>query len=84
MTRRLTRTFRSAVRYAVVTTRELAEKTGYSRITFDVYLNRQPPTRPAALNLADELERRSEKLAEHAERLREAAAGDEGGVDRNV
>ena len=68
----------------MTTTRELAEKAGYSRITFDVYLNRQPPTRRSALRLADELERRSKKLAEHAERLREAAADDEGGASRDV
>ena len=84
MTRRLTRAFRAAIREARTTITELAEASGYSRITFDLYTNQRAPSKDAALALADELERRSEKLAKHAERLREAASDDKGGVDRNV
>jgi hypothetical protein len=76
MTRRLTRAFRAAVREARTTITELAEASGYSRITFDLYTNQRAPSRDAALALADELERRSKRLAEHAARIRGAAADD--------
>lgn len=69
--------FRAALRSALVSTGELAEEAGYSRVTFERYLNRRPPSREAALALAEVLDRRGGELAEHAHRIREAA-GDSG------
>ncbi len=79
----LTRRFRAALRYTAVSIGQLAEKSGFARITFDAYLNRQRPSRQAALALAKTLERRSKRLAEHARRLRELA-DDAPGTDRAV
>ena len=77
----ITRRFRGAVRYARVTIRELAKESGYAHVTFDKYLNERHSTKDAALALADSLDRRAQKLQEHAERLREAAS-DEPGISR--
>lgn len=76
MTRRTTKLFREAVRYAAATVKQVAEEAGYSRITFDVYLNQRPPTQPAVKALADALEDRGELLLDYAEKLRDAAADD--------
>jgi hypothetical protein len=68
----ITRLFRSALRRATPTVGDIARQAGYSRITFDLYLNRRPPSRKAVLSLAAALERRAELLANNAARLREA------------
>ena len=83
MSATLTRRFRSALREAAVSIGQLAEKSGYSRIMFDTYANRSAPSQKAALALAETLERRAERLAEHAKRLRESA-DDGSGADRSV
>jgi len=78
MTPSITKRFRAAVRFAAASVADIAAEAGYSRITFDVYLNRQPPTRAAAMGLAEALEGRATKLLELAAGLREAVgeAGD--------
>ena len=68
----ITRLFRAAIRRATPTVGDIARQAGYSRITFDLYLNRRPPSRKAVLSLAAALERRAELLANNAARLREA------------
>jgi transcriptional regulator with XRE-family HTH domain len=78
MTKLITRRFRKAVRYAAVSIARLAEESGYAQVTFDKYLNERPPSAKAALALAEALERRAEKLAEDAARLRDAAGEDSG------
>ncbi len=75
----LTQRFRNALRYAAASIGAIADEAGYSRIMFDTYVNRRPPSRDAVLALADALERRAARLEEHARRLREAA-GEDGGV----
>lgn len=69
----MTKRFRAAARYATASLGDLADEAGYARITFDVYLNRKPPTAPATRALADALERRADELRRHAARLRESA-----------
>jgi len=69
---RITSLFRGALRRATPTVGDIARQAGYSRITFDLYLNRRPPSRKAVLSLAAALERRAELLANNAARLREA------------
>ena len=81
MVKRLTPTFRNALRYAAVSQAKLAEEAGYSRVTFSQYLKLRRPTRPAALALADALDARAERLRRYAVELREAA-GDGAERDR--
>ncbi len=80
MRKNATRLFRQAVRAATASVRLIAEEAGYSRPTFDKYLNERPPTRPAVLALADALESRAQQLRDYADRLREAAGDDAGGA----
>ena len=70
MRKNSTRLFRQAVRAATASVKSIAGEAGYTRVTFDKYLNERPPTEPALSALADALEARAERLAEHAERLR--------------
>ena len=79
MSERMTGCFRTALRYATPSIEEIAREAGYSRIMFDIYLNRRPPSRQAALALAQALEARAANLVRDAHVLREAA-GEEGGV----
>ena len=76
MTKFTTVAFRNALRFAAVSVGGLAEEAGYSPVTWDLYLNRRPPSRGAAFALAAALEQRAQRLRSHAERLR-AAAEDE-------
>ncbi len=80
MTKLLTQRFRAALREATASVRALAEEAEYSGRTFDVYLNRHPPSREAALALAEVLEHRAMRLQVHASRLREAASDDPRGT----
>lgn len=65
--------FREAVRDATASVRLLAEEAGYTRVTFDKYMNERPPSRAATLALAQTLEARALKLLEHASKLREVS-----------
>ena len=76
MRKNATRLFRQAVRAATASVKSVAEESGYTRVTFDKYLNERSPTEPALSALADALEARAERLADYAERLR-AAVGDQ-------
>jgi len=85
MMRNVTLRFRRAVRFAAASVKTLAQEAGYAHVTFDKYLNERPPTVPAALALADALERRADQLTKHAGRLREAVdehVASEGGTTR--
>jgi len=73
MQRPWVRPFREALREALASVGKLAEGAGYSRVTFDTYLNRREPSRRAALALADLLELQGKRLTEQAQRVREAA-----------
>jgi hypothetical protein len=79
-----TKRFRAAIRETVITVKGCAAESGYSGISWDTYLNRRAPSRAAALALADALEKRAERLATHARRLREAASDEAGGADDPV
>lgn len=75
----LTDTFREALREAAEPSVErIAADAGYSRSSFDLYLNRRRPSAAAARALARTLRERAARLVEHAERL-EAAADEAGG-----
>jgi hypothetical protein len=80
----MTRLFREAVRYAAASVKQVAEEAGYSRITFDVYLNQRPPTKPAVRALAKAIEDRGQLLLDYAEKLREVAADDAPGTRRRT
>jgi hypothetical protein len=73
MVKHVTRTFRQAVRGATASVKQIAAEAGYSRVTFDKYLNERPATVAACLALADALEKRSQRLHSYSVKLREAA-----------
>ena len=56
--------FRTAVRAVVCSVGDLAHRCGYSRITFDTYLNRRSVSKAAAVALAAEIERQESHLRE--------------------
>ena len=78
MSKAITRAFRTAIRFASVSIAQIAQEAGYRPVTFDLYANRRGPSHSAALALADALDRRAQKLREHAERLRAAVGGADG------
>ncbi len=78
MTKSLTVAFRKGLRHAATSIGGLAKEAGYSAPMFDEYANRRPPSRAAALALAQALDSRAEKLREHAARLRAAVGEVEG------
>ncbi len=72
MRKNVTRLFRQAVRAATASVKSIAEEAGYTRVTFDKYLNERPPTEPAVAALADALDERAAVLSDYARRLRGA------------
>ena len=72
MTTRLTVLFRNAARFAMPNVTVLAAEATYARRTLDMYLNRRPPSRVAAIALADALEVRGDRLRLYAQQLRDA------------
>lgn len=71
-----TGTFRAALREVTdCSVGRIAEAARYGRSTFEVYLNRKPPSLAACRALARVLRERADRLQEHAERLE--ALGDE-------
>ncbi len=75
----VTRLYRQAIAAATASVKTIAEESGYSRPTLDLYLNRRPPSRDAVIALADALEGRAARLADYAVRLREAAGEEPAG-----
>ena len=78
MRKNVTRLFRQAVRAATASVKSIAEEAGYTRVTFDKYLNERPPTEPAIKALAVALDARAAKLSDYAQRLR-GAVGEQPG-----
>lgn len=77
-----TKLFRDALREATDCSVEtIAREAGFSRSSFDTYLNRRPPSTAAIRALAEVLEARAERMQSDAEELREASgeAGAAGG-----
>ncbi len=80
MTKLLTIRFRRALQYTTPSVQTVAQEAGYSRITFAKYMGERSPSVGAARALSRVLQRRAEKLMEHASRLRQAADEAAGGA----